>query len=32
VDGTPWLGTPGALVFEETLDPVTIDLDLIFPA
>jgi hypothetical protein len=31
VDGSSWLGTPGAAVFEITTDPVTIDLDSIFP-
>ena len=31
VDGSSWLGTPGAAVFEVTTDPVTIDLDAIFP-
>lgn len=31
VNGTPFFGTPGAAVFEETTDPVTIDLDVIFP-
>ena len=31
VDGADWLGTPGAAVFEISTDPVTIDLDTIFP-
>jgi hypothetical protein len=31
VNGSSWLGTPGAAVFEITADPVTIDLDAIFP-
>ncbi len=31
VDGSSWLGTPGAAVFEITTDPVTIDLDSVFP-
>jgi hypothetical protein len=29
-NGTPYFGTPGAAVFEETTDPVTIDLDALF--
>ena len=32
VNGSSWLGTPGAAVFETTTDPVTIDLDAIFPS
>jgi hypothetical protein len=30
VDGVDYMGTPGAAVFEETTDPVTIDLDPFF--
>lgn len=32
VNGTDYLGTPGAAIFEITTDPVTIDLDAIFPS
>jgi len=31
VNGSPYFGTPGVPIFEETSDPVTIDLDNIFP-
>ncbi len=32
VNGINFFGTVGALIFEETTDPVTIDLDSIFPS